>query len=107
MKRYSNIKILKNQNEDVGTLGANYRKLNFYPIIPFDEEDIYVITEFGDRFSLLADQFYNDINLYWIIACANPNLVDLGSLFCPVGTQLRIPIKISEIISSYNRLNSL
>lgn len=107
MSRYSNIKLLKNENPNVGTLGVNYRRLNFYPIIPHKESDIYVITEFGDRFSLLADQFYDDVNLYWIIAGANPNKVDFGSLFCPIGAQLRIPVDISEIISSYNRLNNL
>lgn len=107
MKRYSNIRQIKNTNENVASLGVNYYRPNFYPEIPEDETDIYVITEFGDRLELLADQFYDDITLYWIIAAANPDVVDFGSLTIPEGSQIRIPLNIAEIVSSYNRLNSL
>jgi len=107
MKRYASIQQIKNTNENVGTLGTLYYKPNFYPEIPISETDIYVITDFGDRLDLLANQFYNDVTLYWIIAVANPDVVNFGSLFINEGTQLRIPLNISDIIDSYNRLNSL
>jgi len=107
MKRYSNIPTLKNTNENVGTLGTVYYRNNTYPEIPESENDIWVITDFGDRLDLLANQFYNDVTLYWIIAVANPDVVNFGSLFINEGTQLRIPLNISDIIDSYNRLNSL
>ena len=71
------------------------------------ENDIYIFTEFGDRLDLLANQFYDDVTLYWIIAIANPNEVSFGSLFLNEGTQLRIPINISSIIDSYIEINSL
>ena len=107
MKRYSTIKTLKNSNENVGTLGTSYYLNAQYPEIPLSESDIYVITDFGDRLDLLANQFYNDSTLYWIIAIANPNEVNFGSLFISEGTQLRIPINISSIIDSYIEINSL
>lgn len=107
MKRYNTIKTLKNINENVGTLGAVYYSTNRYPEIPQSENDIYVITEFGDRLDLLANQFYNDVTLYWIIAAANPNKVSFGSLFITEGTQLRIPTNVSNVIDSYIQENNL
>jgi hypothetical protein len=107
MKRYATIKTLRNTNENVGTLGTVYYRNAKYPEIPLSENDIYVLTDFGDRLDLLANQFYNDVTLYWIIAAANPNEVSFGSLFVDEGTQLRIPVNISSIIDSYIELNSL
>ena len=107
MKRYSKISTLRNTNENVGTLGTSYYRNNTYPEIPESENDIWVITDFGDRLDLLANQFYNDVTLYWIIAAANPDYINFGSLFINEGTQLRIPTNISDIVDSYNRLNTL
>ena len=36
----------------------------------------------------------------------SPNVVGFSSLFLKEGIQLRIPVDINEIISSFNRLNS-
>lgn len=107
MRRYSNIQQVKNTNENVGTLGSVYYKTNSYPEISLSENDIYVVTEFGDRLDLLANQFYGDVTLYWIIASANPDKVNFGSIFVTEGTQLRIPTDVSEIVDNYNRLNRL
>jgi hypothetical protein len=107
MNRYSNIRLIKNTNENVGTLGTQYYITVKYPEIPLSENDIYVITDFGDRLDILANQFYQDVTLYWIISAANPNSIKFGSITIPTGTQLRIPTDISGIIDSYNRLNSL
>ena len=107
MKRYAKIKIEKNINENVGTLGTRYYKNVSYPTIPESENDIWVITEFGDRLDLLANQFYNDVSLYWVIAAANPNYVNFGSLFIKEGTQIRIPTDLNSIITSFNLLNQL
>lgn len=107
MERYQNIQQIKNINPNVGTLGTPYYKPNFYPLIPLDSSDIYVLTSFDDRLDLLAHQFYGDVKLYWIIAIANPDVIDFGSLFIKEGTQLRIPTNVVNIIGEYNRLNSL
>lgn len=106
MNRYSNIKKVKNQNEVVGKLNAPYYTPVKYPEIKESENDIWVETEFGDRLDLLANQFYKDITLYWIIACANPDVVNMGSIFIPVGANLRIPTNTFDIINDYKVLNN-
>jgi len=107
MKRYKDIEILRNINENVGSLNSLYYANNSYPEIPLNKDDIYVETEFGDRLDLLANQFYNDVALYWVIAIANPNKVNFGSLFVKEGTQLRIPVRINNIIDQYININNL
>ena len=107
MNRYNNIKQIRNENSNVGTIGDLYYRTVSYPEIEPRETDIYVETEWGDRLDLLAFQFYGDVTLYWIIALANPNTVGLGSLFPKQGTQLRIPMDISAIIDEYNSINEL
>ena len=107
MNRYQNIKKIRNENEFVGTIGDQYYRTNYYPQIEPQESEIYVETEFGDRLDLLANQFYGDVTLYWIIAIANPNSVNFGSISIPTGTQLRIPVDINGIVSRYNQLNAL
>ena len=107
MERYANIDIITNQNQNLSTLGVPYRKPNFYPEIPLSSDDIYVITNFGDRLDLMANQFYGDSTLYWILATANPDEVNFGSLFLTEGTQLRIPTDINEILRSYEFKNAL
>ena len=107
MNRYNNITQIRNKNEFVGTLGDFYYRTVYYPEIVPQESDIYVETEWGDRLDLLANQFYQDVTLYWLISLANPNTVGFGQLTIPRGTQLRIPVNTSGIIDSYNRLNAL
>ena len=105
MNRYQDIKILRNENRFVGTIGDKYYNTVFYPEVGARESDIYVETEWGDRLDLLANQFYNDV--YWIISIRNPEKINYGSLYLTPGSQLAIPIDISGIISSYNNLNEL
>jgi hypothetical protein len=78
-----------------------------YPEIPLSINDIYVITTLGDRLDSLAQQFYNDVNLYWIISSANPDALNLGSLFIAPGTELRIPTDVSTIKFLFNQLNNI
>ena len=98
MNRYQDIRQIKNENEFVGTLGDKYYRTTYYPEIEPHESDIYVETEFGDRLDLLANQFYGDVTLYWIISISNPNKLNLGSITIPPGTQLRIPVNINGIV---------
>jgi len=98
MNRYQNIPIIKNST------GTRYYRDNKYPRIPLSVNDIYVITTIGDRFDLLAQQYYGDSSLWWIISIANETLPQ-NSLYIPVGTQLRIPTNPAEIVTSYTFLN--
>jgi len=103
MKRYQDIKILSDSpvKPDV-----RFYATTRYPEIPLSENDIYVITVLGDRLDLLAQQYYGDFTLYWIISAANDALTK-NSLFVPEGTQIRIPTDTGRIIAQFNILNSL
>lgn len=71
-----------------------------YPMIPLRNTDTYVATETGDRFDSLANQFYGNPSLWWIIASAN-NIHD-GSMGVDDGTVLRIPVQYLEIVNDFN-----
>lgn len=103
MNRYQDIKILS--DSPVKPKVRFYATVR-YPEIPLSENDIYVITAQGDRLDLLAQQYYSDVSLYWIISAANNELIK-NSLFIPEGTQVRIPTNTGQIIAQFNILNSL
>lgn len=98
MARYNRIPIIK---DDTGT--RLYKTVK-YPIIPRRANDIYVITTDGDRYDILATDYYQDPSLWWIISSANAEYTQ-NSLYPPVGVQLRIPSNLETIIQSYNTLN--
>lgn len=98
--RYEPARIRKNKS------GSRYFTTTFYPSIPYSLNDIYVITGEGDRLDLLANQYYKDSSLWWIILSANP-LIPKDSLFIPVGTQLRIPVNVQNILANYSSFNTL
>jgi hypothetical protein len=98
MNRYQNIPIIKNRN------GVSYRKNVIYPQIPLSLDDIYVISVDGDRFDLLADQYYGDSSLWWVISIANDHIPQ-NSLYLPLETQIRIPANYADIVSNYYNLN--
>ena len=75
------------------------------PTIPKQFDDIYVMTTIGDRVDLLAYQYYNNAELWFIIAAANPDLRK-DSLFIEPGTQLRIPRDYQQVLSLFQEENS-
>jgi nucleoid-associated protein YgaU len=97
MKRYDNIKVLQSPE------GKQYRTTTIYPETPISDNDYYIITTAGDRYDNLADQFYNDHTLWWVIASANNS--QRASLIVEPGIQLRIPGNIDTIINNYNKIN--
>ena len=99
MNRYQNIPVLKSSNN------RRYFSESKFPKIPLSENDIWVITTSGDRYDTLAQQYYGDKSLWWIISTANDSL-EQNSLYPPLGTQIRIPIDTSDIIFKYEQLNS-
>ena len=97
MNRYEDIAILKTE------LGKRYKKTIKYPIIEKNENDIYIVGMQGDRLDNLANKYYLDSRLWWIIARAN-NL-GKGDLSVPIGIQIRIPYNYLNIIDEYRKLN--
>jgi len=98
MNRYGTIDIIKNNK------GKRYYVNNIYPDIPVSSTDVYVITTGEDRLDLLANMYYKDVTLYWIIASANNLSCD--SLYPPTGQQLRIPLDIETIVNEYININT-
>lgn len=98
MKRYSPIPITKSPD------GNQMYKTTRYPEVPRTQEDTYVYTTIGDRFDTLAQQYYGDSTLWWIISIANNNLKQ-NSLTPPVGSQIRIPSNPTPIIAEYEIIN--
>ena len=60
------------------------------PEIPKQSDDIYVVSTFGDRLDLLSWNYYSNVNFWWVIAAANPELRK-DTLNLEIGTQIRIP----------------
>ncbi len=98
MKRYSNISVKKTES------GKRMYTTTRYPDIPRSFEDIYIYTTIGDRFDTLAQQYYGDSSLWWIISTANDSTLQ-NSLTPPIGSQIRIPSNPTPIIAEYEIIN--
>jgi hypothetical protein len=103
MNRYSPISIIR----PVENQKPRYAMVR-YPRIPLDSRDVYVYINQGDRYDTLAQAFYSDPSLWWVINRANPSQ-EGNSLFPTIGSQIRIPAynRISSIITQYESLNQI
>ena len=86
MSRYENSSLRKRGKK-------TFRGTTLYKKIPETNEDIWVITQYGDRLDLLANRFYGDHTLWWYIAKAN----NLFSINVEPNTSLRIPSDLSYV----------
>ena len=85
--------------------GKRYYKPLRYPFISLSSNDIYILTTIGDRLDTLADQFYNDVRLWWIIANANPDIVRRDSYSLKPNLEVRIPSNTSQILEDFKQIN--
>lgn len=76
-------------------------RTRLYPNIPKTDKDIYIVTQTGDRLDTLANQFYGDSSLWWIIASAN-NIHD-ATFAVEDGTTLRVPENYTKIINDFQK----
>ena len=97
MSRYLTTKQRKDSN------GKRIASTTIISAPPPASADIYIQTTSPERLDLLADQFYSDPTMWWIIASANG--LGKGTLFAPENIRLRIPSKdgIQDFIESVNR----
>ncbi len=95
--RYANNKILRTEN------GQRYYKSNIYPFIEPKDNDLYIITTMGDRLDTLAQLYYQDPTLWWVISSSNN--IPKDSINIPPGTQLRIPVDVVEFLDNYEKIN--
>ena len=84
--------------------GKPYYKPLRYPDIPPTSGDIYIITTVGDRLDSLANQFYNDVKLWWIISSANPH-IRRDSYALKPNSEIRIPSNVQQILENYKEIN--
>ncbi len=88
------------------TLNADKKRVQsstIYPPIIAQDGDIYIITTYNDSLDNIAQAFYGDPALWWIIAEANA--LGKGSLKVPAGVQLFIPNNFEKIENDINSLN--
>lgn len=96
--RYQNIKRLQTQE------GRKFITNPIYPDIPASGQDTYLITRAGDRFDKLAQEFYNDSSLWYIIASVNPEAFS-GGLIPKIGVQIRVPANQNRVLDTFETFN--
>ena len=96
--RYNNAQIKRDKD------GKRYYKPTIVPNIPIKDSDIFIFPIFGDRFDIIAQRYYGDSNLWWIIAQANG--YSKGELAPDPERKLRIPTQIGDILESVFKSNS-
>tara|TARA_R110002167_G_scaffold318571_3_gene524226 strand:+ start:1736 stop:2041 length:306 start_codon:yes stop_codon:yes gene_type:complete len=94
-----------NTTQNKTTQGKNYYQPLKYPNIPLSSNDIYILTTVGDRLDSLADHFYNDVRLWWVIATANPGIIRRDSYNLKTNLELRIPANTPQILKSFEQIN--
>ena len=83
--------------------GIRVYSTTYYPQIPIENSDKFVMSKVGDRIDTLAYKFYGDVTLWWIIAKAN-NL-DAAHIGLEVDKQIRIPIDIQPILNKLKEMS--
>ena len=96
--RYDTAKVKKDKN------GTRYYKPTVVPNVPIKDSDIFVYPIYGDRFDTMAQRYYNDSTLWWIIAKANE--LSKGQISADPLKKLRIPTEIDDILESVQKSNS-
>ena len=96
--RYKNTKLGRDKN------GVMFDKPTIWPNIPIKDSDIFVYPVYGDRFDTLAHRYYNDSNLWWIIAKANE--LSRGDIAPDPLKKVRIPTVIDDILEAVEISNS-
>jgi hypothetical protein len=92
-----------NNNNTITTSTEKRRlKTTILPSI-ISTNDFYIETKGIERLDKLANEFYGDVTMWWVIATAN-NL-GRGSYVIPPGTKLRIPDieNINDILTKINQ----
>ena len=95
--RYKGNVIRKDRNN------IRYYKPRIIPNIPIKDTDIFVYPIYGDRYDTMAQRYYEDSNLWWIIVKAND--ISDGKIAPDPLKKLRIPTEIDDILQSINQVN--
>jgi len=96
MKRYNSTR------QKLDKSGLRVYGTTYYPEIPLDDSDKFIRPVDGDRLDLIANRYYGDSTLWWIIAKANGLK---GQTSVSTEDLLRIPGNVSQIIQNFISLN--
>ena len=80
-----------------------YYKPRIIPNIPIKDTDIFAYPIYGDRYDTMAQRYYDDSNLWWIIVKAND--ISDGKIAPDPLKKLRIPTEIDDILQSISQVN--
>ena len=81
--RYSTTKQIKDGN------GRRRAEPTIFPVPPAVSSDTYIQITTPERLDTLANRFYGNSQLWWVIAVANG--LGKGTLYIPENTRLRLP----------------
>ena len=99
MNRYENTIVKRREN------GDRVYSYTLYPKIPIKNSDVFITPTYGDRLDILANDYYGDTSLWWIIAQAN-GIKGFTSLYTKnFKGELRIPTQIQDILSEFESMN--
>ena len=100
MSRFNNRNLLRKR-----TTGRYYSS-TIFPEVPLSPDDNYIITQDGDRLDNISFEFYNDTDLWWVIALANPNKLRKDSYYVNIGEQIRIPSNPNTYVDQFIDFNN-
>lgn len=83
--------------------GNRVYNTTYYPVIPFDVNDIYITASEEDYLDSLAKKYYGNEGYWWVIA--NANNLGNGRLSIPLGKQIRIPGNLPQIMQDLKEAN--
>ena len=96
MARYNSTPTIKNE-----VTGKRRKATTILPVIPANEADIFIQTTSPDRLDKLANTFYGDVTLWWVIAAANN--IHTAPIGFKDGTILRIPVNYQDVVNKTMR----
>ena len=99
MSRYKDTRVKRNKD-----LNRVY-SYTMYPKIPIKNSDIFITPTYGTRLDILANEYYKDPTLWWIIAQANGIKGFTALTTENFKGQLRIPTEIQSILNEFSSMN--
>ena len=97
MNRYATTK------KKIDKSGIRVYGTTYYPEITISDADIFIYPIEGQRLDNLANKFYGDTTLWWVIAKANGLK---GKPALSSDKIIRIPGNITRIVQKFKSLNS-
>ena len=87
----------KKSKEGIRTYTTTY-----YPNIPISDSDTFILAKEGSRLDSLANEYYGDTKLWWVLAKSNGIR---GKIALKAGELIRIPGNITKIIDDFEAIN--